>query len=657
MNIDYSLSEGRLYSLHRLFTPPEGSRSTRLVHSGLFERTIWDFSGHESISLDRFPDNKEPSCCFLRLLPGKGRTVHFEIEGDYGLESCPSGGWLLKAREGTVPSYWIPRIPALRTLDMHDRILTEEDASILGFKASPGKLDIETEAPDDTCLDLVIWQFPAGYPDILEGLARPLTLEKQPMFFWSSQSIYKAPADVYLYLVHGHVYGGTWTWPRNWKFCSELDAYELYVTLSGLELATRRKLYSLLKLQVIFSVIARQAQDGGWYHGEWTDLLESHYRFHTGALLLLETALEEWPDDVIRGSLERGASFIASRTDRTDLGVWFLHDSLEDSPEAMDEMLKQTGVGAWKPSRVLGKSPTNKMILNTHVDTTVALDRYREVTGDNQYAEQVNSAVEATRAILNLRPAELLYRVLYRLVALILLPASEARKLPVAVRAVKRLTWKYLTNRLYLVKRAFPRLVMPGGFIDRHLSPVHFDAKYHAVNILDLTRLLRRFPGENIPGVLTGATKFVTDTSLLGWWADSHPRKFALVVWADALYHLYILQKEPACRQHLAEAIMYITDTQQGLPPSLLGANSEAVRKIEQIPCPSVADPRLRVVNLCHGDSMEILLVNPADHELDVEWEGNTGYQLAWQTAEGLSISPDEQLTIAPRGWILGYKA
>jgi hypothetical protein len=98
---------------------------------------------------------------------------------------------------------------------------------------------------------------------------------------------------------------------------------------------------------------------------------ECHYRFHTGALLLLENALDEWTDSVVQQSLARGASFVASRTDTTDLGLWFLHDSLEGSTAMMNEMLKQTGsiakgFGAWKPSRVLGKSPTNKVILNTH---------------------------------------------------------------------------------------------------------------------------------------------------------------------------------------------------------------------------------------------------------------------------------------------------
>ena len=206
MDIKETPSEGYLYSLHQLFTPPEEPKSNRIIHSCYFERTIWDFSDRTSIILDRFPDEKEPSCCFLRLSPSKERSVHFEIEGAYELESTLSGGWLLRVREGTLPSYWIPQIPALRTLDTHDRILSEDPASILGFKASSSELDIEIKVADNTYLDLVVWQFPPGCSNILEELNKPLTLEKQPMFFWSSHSVYQAPADVYLYLIHKHVY-------------------------------------------------------------------------------------------------------------------------------------------------------------------------------------------------------------------------------------------------------------------------------------------------------------------------------------------------------------------------------------------------------------------------------------------------------------------
>ena len=150
---------------------------------------------------------------------------------------------------------------------------------------------------------------------------------------------------------------------------------------------------------------------------------------------MLESALEDDPGDtVLTASLQRASSFISKYTDQTTLGLWFLHDSLEESAEGMDACWKQTG-GKWLPSRILGKSPTNKLILNTHLDTTIALHRYSEVTGDNRYAGEVDSAYSAARSSLMLQPAEQLYRLVYWAIGLTLLPLSEARSLPLPIRS------------------------------------------------------------------------------------------------------------------------------------------------------------------------------------------------------------------------------
>jgi hypothetical protein len=147
--------------------------------------------------------------------------------------------------------------------------------------------------------------------------------------------------------------------------------------------------------------------------------MESHYRLHNSAMLMLEAGLQEEADETIHRALEKAAAFLDACTDKTDIGLWFLHDSLEGSVASMEEMRRQTKT-PWIPSRTLGKSPTNKLILNTHLDAIVALDRYREVTGDAQYAGHIDSARAAARSVLGLRPAEPLYR-LYWFIGLTLL--------------------------------------------------------------------------------------------------------------------------------------------------------------------------------------------------------------------------------------------
>lgn len=647
--------------LQKVFEPPADTECKRLLDSVFFERTQWNLPGCTTLVLDKFPDTKGASCCFIRLPPGNTRTARFIVQGGYQAESCLSGGWLLKPLETGNPSYWIPQAPLSRTFDSCDRILSEQSAEISGVTASSTELVVEINIPDNRYADITVWQFLPEASGIQSALERPLSLETQSIYLWNSQTGYQRLADLYLYLVYGHVYTNRFIWPRMWKICSELDAYSLYITMDGLELTTSKKIYSLLKRQILFSVITRQDKDGGWYHGEWTDRMESHYRFHNGALLLLEAGMEEWPEAIIGESLERGACFISRQTDQTDLGTWFLHDSLEDSPEMMDELSRQTG-SRWVPNRIFGKSPTNKLILNTHLDSIVALDRYRKVTGDNRFSELVESARMATQAVLGLRPAELLYRLAYKAIGLTLLPASEAERLPLLPRAVKRLTWMHITPQLYRLKRLFPRFVMPGGLIERHLSMPHSDFNYPAVNVMDLARYQRCFPDEDLKVILDNAIKAVTDTSIMKYWAEvkaGNRQQFAVVVWVEAMYNMCTLSKETSYRRYLADAIMCAEDAGLGLPPCLLGSDHEAVRK-QQVPCPSPADPRLRVANLSCDEKMEILVINSSAIDLDLMWEGPTDRSIAWYTADGQSIRtvPDEgsPLSIPSCGWIRGQE-
>lgn len=640
------------YSLHQLFEPIDGN-TQEIVSAGRFMRTQRDEAGEISVLLDRFPGTEDASCCFVRLRREETRTISFIAQGAYLLEASWSGGWLLKAVDAGSPSYWIPQAPILRTLDDHGHITAERSASVVGLRASTTEMVIELQLPANWCLDWACWRFEPNESGFLDALQRPISLEKGHYFLWGSKVNFQLPADVYRYLLHGHIYTNDFIWPRKWKFCSEIDAHGLYLALHGLELATRKTFYGLLKRQVLYSVIARQAQDGGWYQGEWTDLMESHYRLHNSAMLMLEAGLQEEADETIHRALEKAAAFLDACTDKTDIGLWFLHDSLEGSVASMEEMRRQTKT-PWIPSRTLGKSPTNKLILNTHLDAIVALDRYREVTGDAQYAGHIDSARAAARSVLGLRPAEPLYRLLYWFIGLTLLPKADAMRLSLPLRVIKRLTWMYLTPQMHRVKRVFPRLVMPGGLIERHLSPLHHDINYHPVNVMDLVRYWRRFPAEDLSGLIDEAVKAVVDNNLLDYWSEAKPRQFAIVVWVDALYQLCTMRPDQAYRRHLAHAMLKARDLGLGLPPSLLGGDSEVISQSEQQPCPSPSNPQLMVANLSSGKITEILVVNPASGGLELAWECNAIDILPWTDSSGQPVSSGSSLIVPGRGWILG---
>jgi hypothetical protein len=639
-------------SLRDIFEPREDEQLRWELKTGGFARGRREVASEPHLVLDRFSDSAGASCCFARVGSDVCGLARFILEGCYGMASCPSGGWLLRPADAILATYWIPREPMLRTRDRQGRILSEEPASLMAFTPSEAETTIDFTMDGASFLDCVIWRLPPEASKLVEELLEPYVLERQPIFMMSSHTSFSSPSDVYAYLIHGHAYENRFDPVHRRKICSELEAYSAYVALHGLEAATGKTLYGLLKRQIVFSVISRQTQDGGWQHGEWADFMESHYRFHNAAMQLLEAELEEAPSNVTANALHRAAAVLSSCTDNTDIGLWFLHDSLEHSVE----MLEASGI-RWGPSSELGKYLGTKMILNTHLDAIVTLDRYREVTGDDQYATLVQSALGAARALLAFRTAEPLYRTLYWAVGLTLLPEAQARELPLPLRAIKRWTRNYLLPELYRIKRRFPRVVMPGGLIERHLSQLHFGVNYHSVNLMDLARVWRRFPEEDFREIANGAVAAVTGTRMLQYWGEARQRQ-ALGYWVDALYQLCTLAPEASYRRHLAEAMLAALDAGLGLPPSLLGANPEIVKSAERSACPSPRDVRLRIANLNRADRRELLVVNPTAAPIALAWEKDWDVGLAWTPADNRPGSAgNAPLSVPARGWLHGSLA
>lgn len=630
----------------------EGARA--VIRSPGFERFEAALPGGGVARIDRFPQHPGASCTFLRFPVGEERDLALQVDGQFHLQACAQGGWLLMPRDDASPAYWIPTLPTLRQLDALGHVTAERSIEVNGLCQTDSGWRLDVHLPAGWCLDCVAWRFAPEQLGVVNCLQQPSNLERQPVFLWGSKVNCRLPTDLYRYLLHGELYTDDFVWPRKWKFHSEIDAQGIYVALDGLETSTCAVLYGLLKRQVLYSVMLRQAADGGWYHGEWTDLMESHYRLHNSAMSVLEAGLEEYGDESIRVALAKAAGFLSTCTDHTDIGTWFLHDSLERSVEAMEIMRQQTNT-PWIPSRVLGKSPTNKLILNTHLDALVVLDRYAALTGDATHAEIVRSGCDAATRLLAMRPANALYRLLYQAINLTLLPQAEAAALPVHLRVVKRLTWMHLLPRMHRIKRVFPRLVMPGGLIERHIAPMHYDVNYHPVNVLDLARMRRRFAGLDLRGVIDDAVAAVSGSRLLEYWAEAKNRRFAVVVWAEALYQLCLLDEALALRQQLARTMLLAIDADLGMPPSLLGGDTEAIERSQRRPCPSARDRRLHVANLGCGPRIELIVVNPTQADRQLDWEANAPGSLGWSDAAGRAVAAGPSgLRVPARGWLRG---
>ena len=563
-------------------------------------------------------------CLFLR----SESSVTIGINGRFQITKCAAGGWLLKSQAPEDPDYWLPVGALSRRLDTSDHILDEHPAHPINLDLGDnGASATWRDIPPSCVLDTVIWRMDdASLIDELQALS---PIETQAHFLLGSHTRYTRPADFYHHLIHGWVYERNYAWPHKRKICSENDAHALYLLFCGLQKATGKTLYRLFKQQLLLSVLSRQNADGGFRHGEWTDDMEAHYRFNASALHMMLDSLAEAPDATIQAAANRLADYLAGQTDQLDVGTWFLHDELEQSEAAMNRAPFR-----WVRSRALGKRPSNMLVLNTQLDTSVGLRRHGALSGGPRHAELLASADAATAAVLRLDTAPWLYRPLMRLIRMTLLPTPRAQALPLPLRVLKRVAWKYLLPRLPDIKSRFPRLVMPGGYIDRELSLRTWAHHYLSINLMDLARHRRSSGDATLDPIIYACAQFAVDSGILERWAELRYEKYALGFWAEALYHLCRIYPEAEhYRAWIIQAVLLLEATEQGLPPSLLGANAEAVAPQDQFPCPIPGDCRLRIVNLGDRGRPELLVVNPTNTPVALVWHTPPAAALTWPAA------------------------
>jgi len=598
--------------------------------------------------LDRLVHTKAASCS-VRFAADDTRVIRIGVIGTYSIQICAAGGWLLLPSTDECDSYWLPQIPTLRMLNEVEQIIDERPAELTAFTASGSELAVQFIVPRGWALDFVAWHIPPSAHSLRDELCSLTYAETQAHFLWGSHTTYRRPADLYAHLIYGNIYENRRSWPKYRKIFSENDAHAIYVVLSGLEQTTGKQIYGFLKAQLLVSVLARQDDDGGWRHGEWTDRMESHFRLHCSGMHLLMDVLDERQDLVVRSALEHAADYLSRQTDKLDTGVWFLHDELEHSVETM-----RNGPFRWIPSRALGKSESNMLVLNSHIDASVALSRYRKVAGDVRHEDVVRQALAATRAVLSLRPADRLYRLIFQAVRLTLLPSSQAARLPLHLRALKRLAWKYLIPILPRLKAMFPRMVMPGGYIERELSLRLFAHEYLPVNLMDLLRFRRQFRDPSVDPIVEAGMRLVHQCSMFERWQEIKGKEYAIGFWAEALYHACEAYAAPEYRKWLAQAVLTLHALQWGLPPSLLGANCEVVPHREQVPAPMMNDSRVSIVNLSRRGHLEFLIVNISLQPARPAFLRNAPKDLKWVSGSDFSQTHPEPPEIPPQGWIWG---
>ncbi|OUS15924.1 hypothetical protein A9Q88_09225 [Gammaproteobacteria bacterium 50_400_T64] len=617
--------------------PEKGSITTSTKGA---TRHIVDTANYSSV-IDDFGN---ASAIFVRV----SVSQQFKLDASYHFSTIAAGGFLGIPDNDNQPLIWVPCLPTSRRVNSSNAILEEKPCRLSNFAFSADEgITFDLTRDDASTNDLVIWLLTPDFP--IQELTSQSAIESHGTFLWGSHGCITDASDLYRHLIHGAVYDLRYSWPHNKKCFSENEAHALYTAYSGLEKATGKTLYRYFQQQIVLSVIQRQADDGAWYHGMWTDETECHYRLHTSAVHLLMDEFDRSGCEQVKTALEKGVAFLAQTHDQLDCGIWFLHDSLELNDEAMN-----SGPFQWISNGTLGKRPSNMLVLNTHLDTTIAINRYQTLTGDRQYSELIKSALVSTHTVLALQPANWLYKPLFWAISLTMLPTDKARQLAAPVRAIKRIAADYLIKKLPDIKARFPRIVMPNGYIDRELSLRTWAVDYQTINLMDLARYARAFPSEFDETILDKAMGFTHDIGLIQRYRELAPgKRYATGFWVEALYHRCLAKDDVKYRQWLAEAMQECHDLGFGMAPSLLGTNSEAVPFAQQSLYPVPANPELNIAVLSRTQGYELLIVNHSQEAVDVRWDRKPDMPMNWCDATQQPLA-NEPLTIPPRQWLLG---
>jgi len=628
------------YTLSELFNLTDSDSSANLVINNAI-RSIQHTNSYELL-IDQFHQIKT---AFFRLYGNNEFT--FICDKPYKFEHIISGGYIGKPQNKSDPYLWLPIMPRVRKLNKHHQILHEDTVVLQDLSWNNQRMSFSLQTTDNSIIDLIIWVFPNNFT--IEELTSLLPIESQGYFLWGSHGCLNNPSNLYHHLIQGSVYDLRYSWPDNKKCFSENEAHALYTVFSGLEKATEKSIYRFFQLQIVLSVIQRQTEDGGWYHGMWTDNTECHYRLHTSALHLLMDEYQRDACSKVKNALAKGIEFSSKTTDTLNCGTWFLHDSLELSKESMNK-----GPFNWIENKALGKNISNMLVLNTHLDTSIAINRYQKITGDTQYASLIESALQSTRTVLSLKPAEWLYKPLFWAIGLTMLPTETASKLPVHIRAIKRIAWQYLIKKLPDIKTRLPRLVMPNGYVDRELSLRTWAIDYQTINLMDLARHAYSFPNAFDEKFLDEAFQFTHTSGLTRRYRELTPgKRYSVGFWAEALYYRCLTKPDIKYRSWLAEAMQECHDLNFGIPPSLLGTNGEAIHYTKTVANLITNNPEILIANLSYNQYIEFLILNTSESNIIIDWQQQPSTNIHWSHL-GVQLFQEKKLTIPAKSWIIG---
>ncbi len=417
---------------------------------------------------------------FCRWSPVSGTdSVEIALAADTS-ELCSAdrlGILITRGGVGKAPMLWFPRAAVIGEMDEHGRLVEDTDASLAATTDVEACPTLRLRLTSDRRVT-VFWPVVAfadgglvGASEILrsDGVAGERVVKSD----WFEAT---SPTDLWRYLIDGSIFD-----PRDdghGRFRCQQCALAWWNYLETLHVTQGSELGRILARVTAWTVCFDLGQDGSWRHGFWNEEPEVHARMLWDGVDLLLSEHDVAPDPQLAEAVDRVVRYAVD--DLTEelpgAGLWFLHDSAEHTrPLEFDEP-------------VFGRSRTNSLCLNTHVQALCVLARIQHsgwIDAD-WYEDTLRRGIDALEAVLGLEfgagPLRLVDRHLPRLLAW---------KAPhgLVERVLRFVAYRGLTPVYWWMRRRANGLVFPSGYLDRDVGLTMLADEYHVVNLKDLVTL------------------------------------------------------------------------------------------------------------------------------------------------------------------------
>lgn len=572
-----------------------------VFEDGYFSRQTVNLNPDPAVSASVITDSIDDEgikCCHISIDFTKDKSVDFVFEEAQELSS--SQGRLTACGEGQ-NLLWIPKDPVSRLYDNNGRI---QNAAGLPFevKSQPDGFMLSVTGKAGYRVEFGVVIFTKNVETFKEQLLsyRPVELRSVARSNWF---YYEGIKDVWDYFVKGTLLRTRHQiYEKGWE--SQNIALALYYYLDFLHNRTAKQVYALLCDFVAYSVMLSLPADNRWRHGIWTDIAETHTVHQVAGIHLFLSYYERTGRDVFLRKAKGAMDLLISIADElSEDKVWFLHDTLETN--MTDSKLYYNVF----PSEAFGKSVPNTLTLNSHIWTLTALYKLKQLNIDQRYGQYFEKGLDALKAVLGARPCNFLFGAVYRLrdTFLKLRMKTQNRFVAKADKIYSLAITRYL---LPLLKKTFPRVVMPNGFIERDLSGTVLSNFYHLLNIEDILILYNQTKFDWFLEIAAKSVKYSVDSSLAGYVMTHNPKA---MVFLDIL----LLYSGVADDQYLPLLPRFLAHFQKlnaSIPTNILSN-------------PLIADPssplradneNVLVLTPAGGNNLRAVIVNATDEDQQV---------------------------------------